>query len=87
MSAQFLIPLAEWKTGRFGFPITNATLAKYGELGHIIPKPEKIGGKWRIDRDAVYVGPGGAGVAPEIYDDDDDTLKGILTHVTEATKK
>ncbi|EOJ4695793.1 hypothetical protein ACRWPJ_003223, partial [Escherichia coli] len=39
------------------------------------------------DRRAVFVGPGETGIAPEIHTGDDDALKEILTHVTEATKK
>ncbi|MEW7947473.1 excisionase, partial [Enterobacter hormaechei subsp. xiangfangensis] len=35
MREQYLIPLAEWKSGRFGFEITNTTLVKYGKLGYI----------------------------------------------------
>ncbi|ENI6960590.1 DNA-binding protein [Escherichia coli] len=40
-----------------------------------------------FDRRAVFVGPGETGIAPEIHTGDDDALKEILTHVTEATKK
>ena len=87
MSEQFLIPLTEWKAGRFGLVITNTTLVKYGKLGYINPKPEKICGRWCVDRNAVYVGPGAVGVVPEIHDDDDDALKEILNHVAKATKK
>ncbi|HAW2652663.1 TPA: DNA-binding protein [Escherichia coli] len=47
----------------------------------------KIRGRWLIDRRAVFVGPGETGIAPEIHTGDDDALKEILTHVTEATKK
>lgn len=87
MTEQFLITLSEWKPGRFGFAITNATLVKYGKLGYISPKPQKIGGRWCVDRNAVFIGPGAAGIAPEIHDDDDDTLKEILNHVAKATQK
>ncbi|EQC0990689.1 TPA: excisionase [Enterobacter cloacae] len=87
MREQFLIPLAEWKSGRFGFEITNTTLVKYGKLGYINPKPEKVRGRWCVDRSAIYVGPSAVGVAPEIHEDDDEALKEILNHVTKATKK
>lgn len=49
-------------------------------------KATKIRGRWLIDRRAVFVGPGETGIAPEIHTGDDDALKEILTHVTEATK-
>ncbi|EGW96746.1 excisionase [Escherichia coli STEC_EH250] len=87
MSEQYLITLDEWKPKRFSLPITNTTLVKYGKLGYIVPRPQKIRGRWLIDRRAVFVGPGEAGIAPEIHTGDDDALKEILTHVTEATKK
>ncbi len=80
-------PLDEWKPKRFSLPITNTTLVKYGKLGYIVPRPQKIRGRWLIDRRAVFVGPGETGIAPEIHTGDDDALKEILTHVTEATKK
>lgn len=86
MSEQYLITLDEWKPKRFSLPITNTTLVKYGKLGYIVPRPQKIRGRWLIDRRAVFVGPGETGIAPEIHTGDDDALKEILTHVTEATK-
>lgn len=39
-----------------------------------------------MNRRAVFVGHGETGIAPEIHTGDDDALKEILTHVTEATK-
>lgn len=51
------------------------------------PEAGKICGRWCVDRNAVYVGPGAVGVTPEIHDDDDDALKEILNHVAKATKK
>ncbi|EFE7673956.1 excisionase [Escherichia coli] len=87
MSEQYLITLDEWKPKRFSLPITNTTLVKYGKPGYIVPRPQKIRGRWLIDRRAVFVGPGETGIAPEIHTGDDDALKEILTHVTEATKK
>jgi hypothetical protein len=87
MNEQFLIPLAQWKASRFGFNITNTTLVRYGKLGFIAPPPEKIRGHWCVDRNAVYIGPNGNGMKPEIFEDDDEVLRGILTHVTTSTKK
>ncbi|EHP0929687.1 excisionase [Salmonella enterica] len=87
MSEQFMITLDEWKPKRFSLPITNTPLVKYGKLGYIVPRPQKIRGRWLVDRNAIFVGAGETGVAPEIHDDDDDALKEILIHVTEATKK
>ncbi|TFX58525.1 hypothetical protein DEO03_13930, partial [Escherichia coli] len=58
-----------------------------------------FGGKTSIFSHPVYLflrkfslqdsrgGSGEAGIAPEIHTGDDDALKEILTHVTEATKK
>ena len=65
MSEQYLITLDEWKPKRFSLPITNTTLVKYGKLGYIVPRPQKIRGRWLIDRRAVFVGPGETGIAPE----------------------
>ncbi len=87
MSEQYLITLDEWKPKRFSLPITNTTLVKYGKLGYIVPRPQKIRGRWLIDRRAVFVGPGETGIAPEIHTGDDDALKEILTHVTEPTRQ
>ncbi len=42
MSEQYLITLDEWKPKRFSLPITNTTLVKYGKLGYIVPRPQKI---------------------------------------------
>ncbi len=44
MSEQYLITLDEWKPKRFSLPITNTTLVKYGKLGYIVPRPQKIVG-------------------------------------------
>ncbi|ENW8445869.1 hypothetical protein MMT14_27335, partial [Escherichia coli] len=55
MSEQYLITLDEWKPKRFSLPITNTTLVKYGKLGYIVPRPQKIRGRWLIDRRAVFV--------------------------------
>lgn len=56
MSEQYLITLDEWKPKRFSLPITNTTLVKYGKLGYIVPRPQKIRGRWLIDRRAVLLG-------------------------------
>ncbi|MGK3306260.1 hypothetical protein ACSLOI_28320, partial [Escherichia coli] len=42
----------------------------YGKLGYIVPRPQKIRGRWLIDRRAVFVGPGETGIAPEIHTGD-----------------
>lgn len=87
MSEQYLIPLSEWGARRFSIELSNPCLVNYGRLGYIQPPPEKIAGKWLIDASAKYVGKGSVSMQPMIHEDDDDALKGILNHVTEATKK
>ncbi|MDX7666033.1 excisionase [Enterobacter cloacae] len=87
MSEQSLIPLRDWKARRLHFPITITCLVKHGKLGYIQPRPIKIGNRWCIDEEAVYIGPGATGVEPEIHSDDDEILREILSDVTKATKK
>ncbi len=87
MSEQYLITLDEWKPKRFSLPITNTTTGEIRKTRIHRSKTTKIRGRWLIDRRAVFVGPGETGIAPEIHTGDDDALKEILTHVTEATKK
>jgi hypothetical protein len=86
MSEQRMIKLADWADKRFSIKLTNTCLANYGRLGFIQPPPEKIAGKWMIERTAIYIGRGNT-IQPVINDDDDETLKEILNHVTTATKK
>ena len=83
MSEQYLITLDEWKPKRFSLPITNTTLVKYGKLGYIVPRPQKIRGRWLIDRRAVFVGPGETGIAPEIHTGDDDALLQLREFIDE----
>ncbi|WP_224154351.1 excisionase [Escherichia coli] len=75
MSEQYLITLDEWKPKRFSLPITNTTLVKYGKLGYIVPRPQKIRGRWLIDRRAVFVGMVNK---PEVIATDHPALKRIL---------
>lgn len=82
-----MIPLAEWGVKRFSIKLSNHCLVNYGRLGYIQPPPEKVAGKWLIEEKAKYVGKCANGIQPVIHDDDDDALKGILNHVTKATKK
>lgn len=49
------ITLKEWAETQFSkVPHTN-TLLNWVHNGHIQPKPEKIGRKWQVKRDAKYV--------------------------------
>ena len=49
------ITLKEWAETQFSkVPHTN-TLLNWVHSGHIQPKPEKIGRKWQVKRDAKYV--------------------------------
>ncbi len=56
MSEQYLITLDEWKPKRFSLPITNTTLVKYGKLGYIVPRPQKIRGRWLIIAEQYLLG-------------------------------
>lgn len=87
MSEQYLITLDELETKTVQSPNNKHYPGEIWKLGYIVPRPQKIRGRWLIDRRAVFVGPGETGIAPEIHTGDDDALKEILTHVTEATKK
>lgn len=87
MSEQFMIPLSEWGAKRFSVKLSNPCLVKYGELGYIQPRPEKIAGRWMIEDKARYVGKGCTSMQPVINEDDDEALKGILNHVAKATQK
>lgn len=49
------VTLQEWAELQFSkVPHTN-TLLNWVRDGHIHPKPEKIGRKWQVKRDAKYV--------------------------------
>jgi hypothetical protein len=49
------VTLQEWAALQFSkVPHTN-TLLSWVHNGHIQPKPEKIGRKWQVKRDARYV--------------------------------
>jgi hypothetical protein len=49
------VTLREWATMMFSKVPHNNTLLRWVSDGHIHPKPEKIGRKWQVKRDAKYV--------------------------------
>lgn len=49
------ITLQEWAAMMFSKTPHNNTLLKWVHDGHIQPRPQKIGRKWQVKRDARYV--------------------------------
>jgi hypothetical protein len=50
-----LITLKEWAEKSFGIHFSNATLSKWSRESLINPVPKKIGNRWLVHPNAIYV--------------------------------
>jgi hypothetical protein len=50
-----LITLQEWAKKSFGIHFSNATLNKWSRESLINPAPSKIGNRWLVHPDAMYI--------------------------------
>ncbi|MDF0533645.1 excisionase [Shewanella sp. A32] len=61
--------LEDWAQQHIKFPVSTATLRAWAKSGCIIPKPVKLGRRWAVKTNAIYVDPSSRKPANDIQDD------------------